>query len=126
MKMNVNYYDAETNSFKKGLLKKDDLRYYVEPIEDESFEAELYLSPGWIDIHTHIFDGFGMFGVNADEIGWKHGTCLVVDAGTVGDFTIDGFKKYVVPTIETNFKLFLCVSPIGVIFHHEYNAMQYL
>ena len=30
------------------------------------------------------------------------------------------------PAIETNIRLFLCISPIGVIFHHDYNAMQYL
>lgn len=51
---------------------------------------------------------------------------MLVDAGTVGDYTIQGFRKYVEPTIKTNFKLFLCISPIGVIFHHEYNAMEYL
>lgn len=124
--MKVKYYEAETNSFKNGLLKGEGLRHYVEPVEEENFKTGLYLSPGWIDIHTHIFDGFGLFGINADKIGWNHGVCLVVDAGTVGDFTINGFKKYVAPTIKTNFRLFLCVSPIGVIFHHEYNAMQYL
>lgn len=125
--MNVKCYDAQTNSFYNGILKRrKNGRHYVERAEDGSPEPEYYLSPGWIDLHTHIFDGFGLFGTNADEIGWKHGTCLVVDAGTVGDFTLTAFRRYVMPAIHTNFKLFLCISPIGVIFHHEYNAMEYL
>ncbi len=130
----VNLYDAENNRFEYAVLKKRNNKYFVDKRDtvinmagDTAISTNgLYLSPGWIDLHTHIYDGFGMFGINADDIGIKTGVCMVVDAGTTGDYTINGFRKYVEPTIQTNIKLFICISPIGIIFNHEYNAMEYL
>lgn len=124
--MKVRYYDAEKNIFRNGILSGNDGNWHIDHIDDGPAVSDLYLSPGWIDMHTHILDGFGLFGTHADAIGCQTGTCLLVDAGTVGEFTLDGYMKYLAPTIKTNVKLFLCISPIGVIFHHDYNAMQYL
>jgi len=122
--MNVKFYDSNSNSFKSGLLTNTNNVYSITPSKDAN--CDLYFSPGWIDIHTHILDGFGLFGTNADNIGYKTGVCLTVDAGTVGEFTLDGFKRYIAPTLKTNYKIFLSISPIGVIFHHDYNVMNYL
>ncbi len=122
--LKVNAFDSQKNTFYPAQICKKSDSYSVESCDDA--KSDLYLSPGWIDMHTHIFEGFGLFGTNADDIGYKTGCCMLVDAGTVGGYTLAGFRKYVEPTIRTNIKLFLCISPIGVIFHHEYNAMQYL
>ncbi|MEN6313444.1 MAG: hypothetical protein ABFD25_04255 [Clostridiaceae bacterium] len=122
----VKMYDAENNCFKTGVIRKVNGKYCLDQTGANDKTADIYLTPGWIDIHTHINDGFGIFGTNGDDIGYKTGVCMLVDAGTVGDFTIHGFRKYVEPTIKTNKKLFICISPIGVIFHHEYNVMEYL
>jgi len=124
--LSVQAYDAMSNSFYPARIRKRNGKYHAEKSGASDPVSDLYLSPGWIDLHTHINDGFGLFGTNADDIGYKSGVCMVVDAGTVGDYTISGFRKYVEPTIKTNFKLFLCISPIGVIYHHDYNAMEYL
>jgi dihydroorotase len=130
-RLKVKAYDAENSRFYPAVILKKEGKYVVEKAvakqdDSQGQASDLYLSPGWIDLHTHINDGFGLFGTNADEIGYRTGVCMVVDAGTVGDYTIAGFRKYVEPTIRTNFKLFLCISPIGVIFHHEYNVLDYL
>lgn len=122
----VNAYDALENRVFPATAHLADGKLTLTPLPEGGAQSQWYLSPGWIDIHTHIFDGVGLFGTTADEIGWKTGVCMVADAGTVGDFTLDGFLRYVAPTIRTGFRLFLCISPIGVIFHHEYNAMEYL
>ncbi len=124
--LQVKAYDTENNRFNSGVLKKVNGRYCFEQKSTDDGSTDIYLTPGWIDIHTHINDGFGIFGTNGDDIGYKTGVCMLVDAGTVGDYTIHGFRKYVEPTIKTNIKLFICISPIGVIFHHEYNVMEYL
>lgn len=123
---NVRYYDAQLNQFRNGQLSYADGQWRINYLNDGPAVSDLYLSPGWIDMHTHINDGFGLFGTCADDIGYKTGVCLLVDAGTVGEYTFSGFFKYVKPTIKTNIALFLCISPIGVIFHHDYNAMEYL
>ncbi|MDW7657247.1 MAG: hypothetical protein SCM11_08735 [Bacillota bacterium] len=122
----VNAYSAENNRFYSKKIRKSQNKYFLEDSRFAGKDTNLYLTPGWIDIHTHIFDGFGLFGTNADEIGYKTGVCMLADAGTIGDYTIGGFRKYVMPTIKTNFRIFLCISPIGIIFHHEYNAIEYL
>lgn len=122
----VNAYDAARNTFYPATARLHGGGLELEPLPVGGQRPGWYLSPGWIDMHTHIFDGFGIFGTNADGIGWRTGVCMTVDAGTVGDFTLEGFRRYVAPTIRTNFRLFLCISPIGVIFHHEYNVMEYL
>lgn len=121
--MYVKYYDAPTHTFKNGEFTMDDGKYHITPVETE-VEADYYITPGWIDMHTHIFDSVGTYGIQADRIGCNAGTCMVVDAGTTGEHTIQGFRKYVMPTIRTNFKLFLCISPIGVVYNFEYNALD--
>lgn len=52
-----------------------------------------YVSAGWIDIHTHCFDKFEIYGDQPDLIGYPHGVCTVVDAGTAGSDTIDEFYQ---------------------------------
>lgn len=126
MEQAVRYYDADKNCFRNGLLTGENGNWHVRHVDDGPAVTDLMLSPGWIDMHTHIFDGCGLFGIDGDRIGYKTGVCMLVDAGTVGEYTLDCFTKYVAPALKTNYRLFLCVSPIGVIFHHDYNAMQYL
>lgn len=126
MERPVRYYDAQSNRLRNGVLCGQDGNWRVRHTDDGPACTDLLLSPGWIDMHTHIFDGFGLFGTSGESIGYRTGVCMLVDAGTVGEFTLDGFTRYVAPTLTTHYRLFLCISPIGVIFHHDYNAMQYL
>lgn len=124
--LSVRAYNAEENCFEDSIIKKTNNKYQLVKTPSNKGSSQIYMSPGWIDMHTHIFDGFGIFGTKADDIGYKTGVCMVVDAGTTGDYTITGFRKYVEPTIKTNFKLFICISPIGVIFQNEYRALECL
>lgn len=126
MEQKVRYYDAQQNRMRNGVLTGADGDWHVCHLDDGPAHTDLMLSPGWIDMHTHIFDGVGLFGTNGDAIGYQTGVCMLVDAGTVGEFTLDGFMRYVAPTLKTDYRLFLSISPIGVIFHHDYHAMQYL
>lgn len=57
-----------------------------------------YVSPGFIDIHTHVFDVEGLLGgyrlgLPADMIGVTQGVTTVIDAGTAGPSTMDLFRK---------------------------------
>lgn len=121
--MYIKYYDVKTHRFQTGEFTLDDGKFHIVPVQKEIM-PQYYISPGWIDMHTHIFDGVGTYGIEADRVGYHSGTCMVVDAGTIGEHTIKGFRKYVMPTIRTHFKIFLCISPVGVIFNYEYNALE--
>ena len=57
----------------------------------------LYVAPGFIDIHTHVFN-HGLFGtsrVDADRVGVRQGVACLVDAGSAGATTIDAFPRTV-------------------------------
>ena len=42
---------------------------------------DLYLSPGWVDLHTHVYDGFtGARACLADDVGLSNGVHVVADA----------------------------------------------
>jgi dihydroorotase len=70
---------------------------------DERFDASgLYLSAGWIDIHTHVFDHSGAATrLEADRVGVEQGVACVVDAGSSGGATADAFPGAVRETQRT-------------------------
>lgn len=74
--------------------------------------AGLIASPGWIDMHAHVFGGAVMSGgVNADrEAGIAAGVTTVVDAGSSGAGTWKGLKEYVTEPSTTRVLAFLNVS----------------
>ncbi|MGY2727092.1 amidohydrolase family protein [Thermostichus sp. OS-CIW-26] len=65
------------------------------------------LTPGWIDIHTHVFTSVGDFCLPADEVGIRSGVTTVVDAGTSGTLTFPAFCETVVSTAQTRAYAFI-------------------
>lgn len=61
----------------------------------------LQLTPGWIDLHTHVFDTVGDFCLSADTVGIDSGVTTVVDAGTSGLLTFSAFRQTVVQPSKT-------------------------
>jgi dihydroorotase len=55
---------------------------------------DAYISPGWIDLHTHVCD-FAREGLQADLIGPATGVALLVDVGSTGHLTFPGFRRYI-------------------------------
>jgi dihydroorotase len=53
-----------------------------------------YISPGWIDLHTHVYD-VSHLGLNPAIIGPSAGVTTLVDAGSAGEEMFHGFYKYV-------------------------------
>jgi dihydroorotase len=51
------------------------------------------IDSGFIDIHVHIFEGFGALGVNADHYCLARGVTTAVDSGSAGAATIAGLRK---------------------------------
>ena len=54
------------------------------------------LTPGWIDLHVHVFDGVSHYGIPADPHCIARGVTTAVDAGSAGADTFPGFRKYVI------------------------------
>ncbi|ADU31941.1 amidohydrolase/deacetylase family metallohydrolase [Evansella cellulosilytica] len=76
-------------------------------------EEGTYVSPGWIDMHTHTFPKFPPYCAHPDEIGYMHGVTTVVDAGSSGADDIDEFYT-LAKQCKTNVLAFLNISRIGL------------
>jgi dihydroorotase len=66
-----------------------------------------YVSPGWIDLHTHVSGDLMGSGVEPDDVGIKTGVTTVIDAGSVGAANIKGFKRYVISPSVTRVVVYL-------------------
>jgi dihydroorotase len=81
----------------------------------------MYITPGFIDPHTHVFVGSnpGLFanGVNSvspDDFTFRSGVTTVVDAGTSGWRSFALFKKQVIDQSKTRILAFLNISGGGM------------
>ena len=77
--------------------------------------ADRYVTPGLIDIHTHVAygaqtPGVGMACVEPDVGGVQSGATTVVDGGSVGVANIGVFKYHILPRSKTRVLVFLNVG----------------
>ena len=74
---------------------------------------DVYVSAGWIDIHTHAFPKFKPYCAKPDDIGYLTGVTTVVDAGSCGYDDIDEFHRLKQGCL-TRVYAFINVSRIGL------------
>ena len=75
----------------------------------------LIVTPGLIDLHTHLFAGVSELGVVADATCLPAGVTTAVDAGTAGSSTFPGFLEFCVRPSSTRILAFLNLARIGLI-----------
>lgn len=73
----------------------------------------VYVSPGWIDLHVHAFPKFKPYCSNPDEIGYPTGVTTIIDAGSSGADDIDEFFQMASESI-TNVLSIINISRIGL------------
>ena len=81
----------------------------------------LYVCPGLIDIHTHVFVGTnankfadGNNSLSPDDFSFKAGITTVVDAGTSGWRNFPKFKTQVIDQSKTRILAFLNIAANGM------------
>ena len=74
-----------------------------------------YLSPGWTDLHLHIWHGGTDISIRADEAGFKRGVTTLVDAGSAGEATFHGLREYVIERQRETIKAFINIGSIGLV-----------
>ena len=72
------------------------------------------VTPGLIDLHTHVFDGIASNGVNPDLGGVRAGVTTLVDAGSSGSATFAGFPRHIIPNSHTEILPFLHIAQTGL------------
>jgi dihydroorotase len=88
----------------------------------KTIDAEgLYVVPGLIDIHTHVFVGpeanqfaNGILSVSPDDFTFRSGVTTVVDAGTSGWQNFPLFKTQVIEQSKTRILAFLNIAGNGM------------
>jgi dihydroorotase len=86
----------------------------------------VYISPGWVDLHAHVYDGFTSLSVPPDEVGLAQGVHLLADAGSAGEATIDGFARYVVPAARTGLRAWLNIGSHGLVHLREVSDLAWI
>ncbi len=76
------------------------------------------VTPGFIDLHVHCFDGVGS-GMNADHYCLGRGVTTVVDAGSTGFIMVGAFIKHIVKTSTTRIHALVDIGALGTMTIHE-------
>lgn len=75
----------------------------------------LVVTPGLIDLHVHVYQHITDFGLNPDDAGVNAGVTTVVDQGSAGAWTFDGFKVFMHDVAVTEVLCFLSVNLTGTL-----------
>jgi dihydroorotase len=121
----VNVVDVERKCIERALIAQRGRRLVLEKYAGFE-EPQVYLSPGWIDLHAHVFHGFTSLSVDPDEVGLNKGVHLIVDAGSAGEATLPGMITYLIPGKKTLLRAWLNISSIGLVHMREYSDMRQL
>ena len=109
----------------QGLHAKNDIAIAggkIRAIEDhvpdkdthDVIEADgLYVLPGLVDLHVHVWWGVAHLAIEADPACVYRGVTTAIDAGSSGANTIAGFHRYVMDQAQTRILAFLHISGMG-------------
>ena len=76
--------------------------------------ANHFVTPGLIDVHTHIYWGGTDLGVLPDQACLPTGVTTAVDAGSAGWANFTGFRHFVMGQSRTRAFAFVNISSIGI------------
>ena len=86
----------------------------AEPAKEERDVAGAIVTPGMIDLHTHVYWGGTSIGVEAEPIARRSGTTTFIDAGTAGPANFPGFRRHVIERSAVRILAYLNVSFAGI------------
>ena len=74
----------------------------------------LIVTPGLIDLHTHVYWGGTSLGIDAEEFCRTSGVTTAIDTGSAGPGNFMGFRKHVIERSEVRILAYLHVSHAGI------------
>ena len=75
----------------------------------------MLVTPGLVDLHTHLYPGVSHYGIEPDEHCLGRGVTTAIDAGSAGASTFPGLRRYVIERSETRILAFLNIAVQGMI-----------
>jgi len=76
--------------------------------------AGLLVTPGLVDLHTHVYWGATSIGVDPEMIARQGATPTLIDAGTAGAGTLAGFRRFFIDRSEIRILPYLNLSFPGI------------
>ena len=73
------------------------------------------VTPGWVDLHVHVFEWMTTFGLPPDDAGVHSGVTTAVDQGGTGAYTIAAFKHYIAERASTDIRCFPSINSAGTL-----------
>lgn len=87
-------------------------RFADRPSDVKIAAQGLLVTPGWVDLHTHIFRGQDL-GVDVNVLGPATGVTTMIDAGSAGAHLYGAFEETVLRNSIPTIRAFLNISSIG-------------
>lgn len=73
-----------------------------------------YVTPGLVDLHTHVYYGATFWGINPDPVAARSGVTTWLDVGSAGAYNWPGFRRFVIQNAQSRIYGLLNISTIGL------------
>jgi len=107
--------DAELDvAFKDGKIAA--VQADINPSESTKVRdvSNQFVTPGLIDLHTHIYWGGTSLGVDPTEYAKVSGTTTLIDAGSAGPGNFAGFREHIIKPADPKIYAYLNASFAGI------------
>lgn len=74
-----------------------------------------YVTPGLVDLHTHVYWGATYWGIEPDPVAARSGVTTWLDVGTAGGYSWAGFREFIIEKSKSRIFALLNLSSIGLI-----------
>lgn len=73
-----------------------------------------YVTPGLVDLHTHVYHSVTYWGIQADPVAARSGVTTWLDVGSAGAFNVMGFREFIAKPSAARLYALLNISSIGL------------
>lgn len=74
-----------------------------------------FLSPGWIDLHAHVWHGGTDISIRPEQCGLARGVATIIDAGSAGEANFHGLREFIIAPARERILAFLNIGSIGLV-----------
>jgi dihydroorotase len=86
----------------------------------------LYVTPGLVDLHTHVYYGATFWGIVPDPVAARSGVTTWLDVGSAGAYNLIGLRDWIVRPSQARVYAMLNISSIGLTaMTHELGNLAY-
>ncbi|MCX6019205.1 MAG: amidohydrolase/deacetylase family metallohydrolase [Chloroflexi bacterium] len=76
--------------------------------------AGQYVTPGLVDLHTHVYYGSTFWGIQPDPVAARSGVTTWLDVGSAGAYNLIGMRDHIVRPSHARIYALLNISSIGL------------